>query len=110
MERLHLHIQKLQIELADVREKSGSKSDVSSNSQTGSKDASHVGRSNDSQVNGNFTPLENCGSLQHENAETTLSLPSGGNTSMQVKVNNTIAVSISASDLNILGVYLMHES
>ncbi|CAI9778351.1 unnamed protein product [Fraxinus pennsylvanica] len=61
MERLHLHIQKLQTELADVREKSASKSDVSSVSQTGLKDASHVGRSNDSQVNGNFTPLEKSG-------------------------------------------------
>ncbi|CAA3001915.1 Hypothetical predicted protein [Olea europaea subsp. europaea] len=84
-ERLHLHIQQLQIELTDVREKSGSKSDVSRVSQTGSKDAFRVGRSNDSQVNGNFTLRENSGSLQHENAETVSSLPSGGNTSIHVE-------------------------
>ncbi|KAL2527526.1 hypothetical protein Adt_12580 [Abeliophyllum distichum] len=83
MERLHLHVQQLQVELANVREKSGSNSDGSRVSQTGLKDVSDVGRSNGSQVNGNFMPLENSGSLQRENAESTSSFPSGGNTSMQ---------------------------
>lgn len=85
MERLHLHIQQLLHELADVREKSGSESDRSRVSQTGLNDASHVGQSNGTQVSGNFIPLENSGNLQQENAESSSSFPSGGNASMQVE-------------------------
>ncbi|XP_022844525.1 uncharacterized protein LOC111367728 isoform X2 [Olea europaea var. sylvestris] len=85
MERLHLHIQQLLHELADVREKSGSESDRSRVSQTGLNDASHVGQSNGTQVSGNFIPLENSGNLQHENAESSSSFPSGGNASMQIE-------------------------
>ncbi|CAI9772032.1 unnamed protein product [Fraxinus pennsylvanica] len=85
MERLHLHIQQILLELADVREQSGSKSDRSRVSQTGLKDASHVGQSSGSQVSGNFMLQENSGSLQHENAESASSFPSGGNATTQVQ-------------------------
>ncbi|KAL0321606.1 UNVERIFIED_CONTAM: hypothetical protein Scaly_2457000 [Sesamum calycinum] len=49
MERLHLHIQQLQLELADIREKSGSHSDGSHASLTNSNDASRIGHINGSQ-------------------------------------------------------------
>lgn len=83
MERLHLHIQQLQFELADVREKSGSNLDGSHISQTNLKDASEFGQSNGSQldVNGNGSPSANSGSLQNGNAESV----SGENTSTQVE-------------------------
>ncbi|KAL2558812.1 hypothetical protein Fot_03551 [Forsythia ovata] len=86
MERFHLHMQQLQLELADAREKSGSYSDASHISQINSKDASEVGQSNGNQleVNGNGTPSENSGSLQNGNVEgTSSSFVPGGSTSTQ---------------------------
>ncbi|KAL0358840.1 UNVERIFIED_CONTAM: hypothetical protein Sangu_0733400 [Sesamum angustifolium] len=81
MERLHLHIQQLQLELASLREKSGSNLDGSHASQTNLKDASELGQSNDTQVevNGNGSPGGNTGGLQSGNSE----IASGGNPSTQ---------------------------
>ncbi|KAL0340934.1 UNVERIFIED_CONTAM: hypothetical protein Sradi_4610200 [Sesamum radiatum] len=81
MERLHLHIQQLQLELASLREKSGSNLDGSHASQTNLKDASELGQSNDTQVevNGNGSPGGNTGGLQNGNSE----IASGGNPSTQ---------------------------
>ncbi|KAK4431275.1 hypothetical protein Salat_0889600 [Sesamum alatum] len=80
MERLHLHIQQLQLELADIREKSGSHSDGSHASHTISNDASRLGHINGSQseVNDNNSPIVNSGNLQNGNSET-----SGGSTLTQ---------------------------
>ncbi|KAL0304471.1 UNVERIFIED_CONTAM: hypothetical protein Sradi_6315200 [Sesamum radiatum] len=80
MERLHLHIQQLQLELADTREKSGSHSDGSHASNTNSNDASRIGHINGSQseVNDNNSPSVNSGNLQNGNSET-----SGGSTLTQ---------------------------
>ncbi|KAK4403703.1 hypothetical protein Sango_0738900 [Sesamum angolense] len=81
MERLHLHIQQLQLELVSLREKSGSNLDGSHASQTNLKDASELGQSNDTQVevNGNGSPGGNTGGLQNGNSE----IASGGNPSTQ---------------------------
>lgn len=81
MERLHLHIQQLQLELADVREKSGSKLDGSQLSQTNLKDASELGHNNDSNmdVNGSVQPSAYAGGV-HGNSESA----SGVNASTQV--------------------------
>ncbi|CAA2999451.1 Hypothetical predicted protein [Olea europaea subsp. europaea] len=89
MERFHLHIQQLQLELADAREKSGSYSDASHISQINPKDASEAGQSNGSQleVKGNGTPSENSGSVQNGNVEGTPSFVPGVNTSMQTDVH-----------------------
>ncbi|XP_022878465.1 uncharacterized protein LOC111396290 isoform X3 [Olea europaea var. sylvestris] len=75
MERFHLHMQQLQLELADAREKSGSYSQINS------KDASEVGQSNGSllEVNGNGTPGENSASLLNGNVEVASSFVPGGN-------------------------------
>ncbi|KAL0317937.1 UNVERIFIED_CONTAM: hypothetical protein Sangu_2208000 [Sesamum angustifolium] len=80
MERLHLHIQQLQLELADIREKSGSHSDGSHASLTNSNDASRIGHINGSQseVNDDNSPSVNSGNLQNGNSET-----SGGSTLTQ---------------------------
>ncbi|XP_011075909.1 uncharacterized protein LOC105160290 isoform X2 [Sesamum indicum] len=80
MERLHLHIQQLQLELADIREKSGSHSDGSHASHANSNDASRIGHINGSQseVNDNNPPSVNSGNLQNGNSET-----SGGSTLTQ---------------------------
>ncbi|KAL0299737.1 UNVERIFIED_CONTAM: hypothetical protein Sradi_6633500 [Sesamum radiatum] len=80
MERLHLHIQQLQLELADIREKSGSHSDGSHASLTNSNDASRIGHINGSQseVNDNNSPSVKSGNLQNGNSET-----SGGSTLTQ---------------------------
>ncbi|KAL0400543.1 UNVERIFIED_CONTAM: hypothetical protein Slati_4084200 [Sesamum latifolium] len=80
MERLHLHIQQLQLELADIREKSGSHSDGSHASNTNSNDASRIVHINGSQseVNDNNSPSVNSGNLQNGNSET-----SGGSTLTQ---------------------------
>ncbi|KAK4436189.1 hypothetical protein Salat_0782600 [Sesamum alatum] len=81
MERLHLHLQQLQLELASLREKNGSNLDGSHASQTNLKDASELGQSNGTQleVNGNGSPVGNDGGLQNGNSE----IASGGNTSKQ---------------------------
>ncbi|KAK6121798.1 hypothetical protein DH2020_044411 [Rehmannia glutinosa] len=81
MERLHLHIQQLQLELADVREKSGSNLDGSHTSQTNLENASELGKSNVSQleVNGNASESANSGVIQSGNSDG----GSGGNTSTQ---------------------------
>ncbi|KAG8390448.1 hypothetical protein BUALT_Bualt01G0084400 [Buddleja alternifolia] len=85
MERLHLHIQQLQLELADVREKSGSVVDGSHVAQTNLKDSSELGQSNGSEleVNGNKSPNANSSSMQNGNSESASSFASGGNTSTQ---------------------------
>ncbi|KAL3650592.1 hypothetical protein CASFOL_006995 [Castilleja foliolosa] len=79
MERLHMHIQGLQLELADVREKSGIKVDDSHTSQTNLNNASDPEKSNGSQleVNGNASQSAKSGGLQSEISESA----SGGNTS-----------------------------
>ncbi|KZV31010.1 cingulin [Dorcoceras hygrometricum] len=77
MERLHLHIQQLQLELADARERGGSYSDGSQVSQTNSKDVP-VGQSNGGQLEGNGLPSENSGSQLNGNSENVLSVASGG--------------------------------
>lgn len=81
MERLHLHIQQLQLELADVREKSGSNLDGSNLSQTNLKDASELGHNNGSDmgVNGSIQPSAYPGGV-HGNSENA----SGVNSSTQV--------------------------
>lgn len=83
MERLHLHIQQLQLELADVREKSGSNLDGSHTSQTNLKDASELEQSKSSQLEviGDDPPSANGGNIQTGNSE---SAP-GGNTLSQVE-------------------------
>ncbi|KAL2457728.1 DNA-MISMATCH-REPAIR-2 domain-containing protein [Abeliophyllum distichum] len=85
LERFHLHVQQLQLELADVREKNGSVSDGSHVSQTNSKDASQLGQSNVNQleVNENGTVSGNSGSLQNGSAESAVSFPAGGTVSVQ---------------------------
>lgn len=75
MERLHLHIQQLQLELADVREKNGSNLDDSN-----LKDASEFEQSKSSQI-GDDPPSANGGNIQTGNSE---SAP-GGNTLSQVE-------------------------
>ncbi|KAI3457950.1 hypothetical protein Pfo_014613 [Paulownia fortunei] len=74
MERLHLHLQQLQLEIADAREKSGSHSDGSHVSHTNSNDASRLGHVNHSQleVNDNNSSSANSGSLQNGNSETSV--------------------------------------
>ncbi|XP_075502543.1 uncharacterized protein LOC142540344 isoform X4 [Primulina tabacum] len=80
MERLHLHIQQLQLELADARERSGSYSDGPQVSQTNSKDVS-IGRNKGGQLEGKGLPSENSGSVLNGNSENVLSLASGGHSS-----------------------------
>lgn len=78
MERLHLHIQQLQLELADARERSGTYSEEQRTSQTNSKDVSHFGQSNGTQLegSGSGTLGGNSGAILNGNSE--------GNTSTQV--------------------------
>ncbi|XP_075513310.1 uncharacterized protein LOC142548709 isoform X1 [Primulina tabacum] len=82
MERLHMHIQQLQLELADARERSGSHSDGSQVSQTNPKDVP-IAQNNGGQPEGNGLPSENSGSLLNGNSENVLSLASGGHSSTQ---------------------------
>ncbi|KAG6436363.1 hypothetical protein SASPL_101259 [Salvia splendens] len=72
MERLHLHVQQLQLEMADAREKSGSQSDVSHVSHSNSNDVSRLEHANgiQSEVNDNKSPTVNTGSLENGNSET----------------------------------------
>ncbi|KAL7106819.1 hypothetical protein ACP275_06G016600 [Erythranthe tilingii] len=76
MERLHVHIQQLQFEIADAREKSGSRSDEAHLVHTNTDDASRIVHVNGSQleVNDNNSPSAINGSPQNDKSET-----SGGN-------------------------------
>ncbi|XP_047969951.1 uncharacterized protein LOC125213440 isoform X3 [Salvia hispanica] len=80
MERLHLHVQQLQLEMADSREKSGNQSDASHVLHTNSNDASRLEHANGIQleVNDRNSPNVNTGSLENGNSET-----SGGTTVTQ---------------------------
>ncbi|KAG6417355.1 hypothetical protein SASPL_119509 [Salvia splendens] len=80
MERLHLHVQQLQVEMADSREKSRNQSDVSHVLHTNSNDASRLEHANGIQleVNDRNSPAVNTGSLENGNSET-----SGGTTVTQ---------------------------
>ncbi|MCD9642692.1 hypothetical protein HAX54_029599 [Datura stramonium] len=83
MERLHMHIQQLQLELTEAR--GGTYSDGSQASNVNSKDASHLGQSNGSQLNasGSSTPGESSIGLQNGNVENAPSFASTGNVSTQ---------------------------
>ncbi|KAL1557730.1 hypothetical protein AAHA92_08276 [Salvia divinorum] len=72
MERLHLHVQQLQLEMTDSREKSGSQSDVSHVLHTNSNDASRLEHANGIQleVNDRNSPTVNTGGLGNGNSET----------------------------------------
>ena len=85
MERLHLHVQQLQLEMADAREKSGSQSDVSHVSHANSNDVSRLEHVNgiQSEVNDNNSPSVNTGSLENGNSET-----SGGSTLILVNLRS----------------------
>ncbi|KAL9163031.1 hypothetical protein ABFS82_06G016300 [Erythranthe guttata] len=76
MERLHVHIQQLQFEIADAREKSGSRSEEAHLVHTNTDDASRLAQVNGSQleVNDNNSPSAITGSPQNDKSET-----SGGN-------------------------------
>lgn len=87
MERLHLHVQQLQLELADAREKTGSNMDGSSLSQKNLKDASELGQSNGGQQDVNSNGSPSAGSLQNGNPESV----SGGNTSAQADNVHVVA-------------------
>lgn len=72
MERLHLHIQQLQIELTEVRERNGTFSDGSQVSKANSKDATQIGKSANNQLyeSGNDAPPGgNSGNLPNGNDE-----------------------------------------
>ncbi|XP_047981339.1 uncharacterized protein LOC125222651 isoform X2 [Salvia hispanica] len=88
MERLHLHVQQLQLEMADAREKSGSQSDVSHVSHANSNDVSRLEHVNgiQSEVNDNNSPSVNTGSLENGNSET-----SGGSTLILNDQVNSVA-------------------
>ncbi|KAJ8536947.1 hypothetical protein K7X08_035348 [Anisodus acutangulus] len=83
MERLHMHMQQLQLELAEAR--GGTYSDGSQVSNLNSKDASHLGQSNGSQLNasGSNSPGESSIGLQNGNVESAPSFASTGNVSTQ---------------------------
>ncbi|KAK4351020.1 hypothetical protein RND71_030333 [Anisodus tanguticus] len=83
MERLHMHMQQLQLELAEAR--GGTYSDGSQVSNLNSKDASHLGQSNGSQLNasGSNSPGESSIGLQNGNVESAPSFTSTGNVSTQ---------------------------
>ena len=82
MERLHLHIQQLQLELVDAREKTGSNMDGSNISHKSLIEASKLEQSNDGQQDVNIRGSQgtNIGSIQNGNIECV----SDGNTSTQV--------------------------
>lgn len=81
-----MHMQQLQLELAEAR--GGTYSDGSQVSKLNSKDASHLGQSNGSQLNasGSSTPGENTIGLQNGNVENGPSFTSTGNVSTQVQI------------------------
>ncbi|XP_042048837.1 RNA polymerase II degradation factor 1-like isoform X3 [Salvia splendens] len=92
MERLHLHIQQLQLELVDAREKTGSNMDGSNISQI---DASKLEQSNDGQQDVNIRGSQgtNIGSIQNGN----IVCVSDGNTSTQA--DNVKVVAFAPSSL-----------
>lgn len=72
MERLHLHIQQLQLELAETRERSGTFSDGPHVHQTNQKDASQIGQSNSNHLDmsgSGGTPGGSAGSLPNGNVD-----------------------------------------
>ncbi|KAF3626752.1 hypothetical protein FXO38_29088 [Capsicum annuum] len=83
MDRLHMHMQQLQLELAEAR--GGTYSDGSQVSNLNSKDASHLGQNNGSQLNasGSSTPGESSIGLQNGNVENAPSFASTRNVSTQ---------------------------
>lgn len=83
MERLHLHIQQIQRELADAREKAGNNMDGSNIPQKNLNDVSEFRQSNGGQQDVNANGLQSAenGSLQNGDSESV----SAGNTSMQVQ-------------------------
>ncbi|KAG5617338.1 hypothetical protein H5410_017162 [Solanum commersonii] len=83
MERLHMHMQQLQLELAEAR--GGTYSEGSQVSNLNSKDASHLGQSNGSQLNasGSSTPGESSIGLQNGTVEIAPSFASTGHVSTQ---------------------------
>ncbi|KAL6509224.1 hypothetical protein OROGR_022534 [Orobanche gracilis] len=79
MEKLHLHLQQLQLGTADTKEKNGSNSDGLQVSHTSSNDASRSGHVSHSQLEvSDNSPSANVGSIQYDNTET-----SGENTLTQ---------------------------
>ncbi|KAL1544430.1 hypothetical protein AAHA92_21282 [Salvia divinorum] len=88
MERLHLHVQQLQLEMTDAREKSGSQSNVSHVSHTNSNDVPRLEHVNgiQSKVNDHHSSTVNTGSLENGNSET-----SGGRTLIQNEQVNGVA-------------------
>lgn len=88
MERLHLHIQQLQIELTEVRERNGTFSDGSQVSKANSKDATQIGKSANNQLyeSGNDAPPGgNSGNLPNGNDENSSSF-AAVNVSTQVEL------------------------
>ncbi|TMW89165.1 hypothetical protein EJD97_017580 [Solanum chilense] len=83
MERLHMHMQQLQLELAEAR--GGTYSEGSQVSNLNSKDASQLGQSNGSQLNasGSSTPGESSIGLQNGTVENAPSFASTGHVSTQ---------------------------
>ncbi|CAA0817099.1 Unknown protein [Striga hermonthica] len=71
MERLHLLIQQLHLELADVKVKGGSNLDSSNTSWTNAKSPSELEKINDSQleINDNTTQIADSNGLQSGNSE-----------------------------------------
>ncbi|XP_047961145.1 uncharacterized protein LOC125205959 isoform X1 [Salvia hispanica] len=95
MERLHLHIQQLQLELVDAREKTGSNMDGSNISHKSLIEASKLEQSNDGQQDVNIRGSQgtNIGSIQNGNIECV----SDGNTSTQA--DNVQVVAFAPSSL-----------
>lgn len=87
MERLHLHIQQLQIELTEVRERNGTFSDASQVSKANSNDAIQIGKSANNQLyeSGNDAPGGNSGNLTNGNDENSSSF-AAVNVSTQVEL------------------------
>nr|GMC62889.1 uncharacterized protein LOC109150067 isoform X2 [Ipomoea batatas]GMC64694.1 uncharacterized protein LOC109150067 isoform X2 [Ipomoea batatas] len=86
MERLHLHMQQLQIELAEARERNGTSTDSSQVSKESSKDTSQYGQNNGNKrtENGNNDASSgNSGHIPNGNAENASSFTSIGNVSTQ---------------------------
>ncbi|CAL0327510.1 unnamed protein product [Lupinus luteus] len=87
MERLHLHtIQKLQLELTEARERSGTYSDDSQMSQMNSKnDVTQFGQDSGNQfdVNGGSASGGNNGRLSNESSDNVPPFASSGNATMQ---------------------------
>ncbi|KAK6936628.1 hypothetical protein RJ641_033658 [Dillenia turbinata] len=84
MERLHLHtVQQLQLELADLRDKSGNYAEESRASQTNSKDASQFGQSKGTEQDLNEGTASNVNSRALSNGTDNVAFGSTGNQSTQ---------------------------